>query len=195
MGSSFDNSSVTQLCQEGPKTTDTMAAILMVAGVVAIGVLLTISIRGKIARRNADRPTGRELIDQVKSRAHTGAGQDVAEQTAEMVNTARRLAAQLDNKAKRLEILIGEADRRIEALGGSATAAPVERTPESPKARKTAEPPPRPEPEDPAPEPPADPLTRAVYELADRGRNAIDIARELDEQVGKIELILALRAA
>ena len=191
-GPSFDNSSVTQLCQDGPKTTDTMAAILMVAGVVAIGVLLTLSIRGKIARRNAQRPTGRELIDQVKRRVHAaGRGQDVAEQTAEMVETARRLAAQLDNKAKRLEILIEEADRRLEAMGGTATAGPPRTTPEA-----DTEPSHRPEPEDAAPDdPPVDPLTRAVYELADQGRNAIDIARELDEQVGKIELILALRAA
>ncbi|MBL1219046.1 MAG: hypothetical protein D8M59_16325 [Planctomycetes bacterium] len=38
-----------------------------------------------------------------------------------------------------------------------------------------------------------DPLTSSVYELADRGRSPIEIARELDEQVGKVQLILALR--
>ncbi len=38
-----------------------------------------------------------------------------------------------------------------------------------------------------------DPVTVAVYEHADAGRTPIEIATELDEQVGKVELILALR--
>jgi hypothetical protein len=33
----------------------------------------------------------------------------------------------------------------------------------------------------------------AVYELADGGRDPVEIARALDEQIGKVELILALR--
>ena len=40
---------------------------------------------------------------------------------------------------------------------------------------------------------PADPVSRRSYELADEGRDALDIARSLDEQVGKVQLILALR--
>jgi hypothetical protein len=39
-----------------------------------------------------------------------------------------------------------------------------------------------------------DPLTRQIYELADEGQTPVEIARRLDEQVGKVELILALRA-
>ncbi len=38
-----------------------------------------------------------------------------------------------------------------------------------------------------------DPLSASVYELADRGRTPVQIAQYLDEQVGKIELIIALR--
>lgn len=38
-----------------------------------------------------------------------------------------------------------------------------------------------------------DPLTRTVYELADEGKTAVQIARQLDEHLGKVELILALR--
>ena len=41
---------------------------------------------------------------------------------------------------------------------------------------------------------PADSLSASVYELADRGRSIVEIAQYLDEQVGKIELILALRS-
>ena len=38
-----------------------------------------------------------------------------------------------------------------------------------------------------------DPLTRSVYNLADYGRTSLEIAQELDEQIGKVELILSLR--
>ena len=38
-----------------------------------------------------------------------------------------------------------------------------------------------------------DPLTEEIYELADAGRTPVEIAQHLAEQVGKVELILALR--
>ncbi len=38
-----------------------------------------------------------------------------------------------------------------------------------------------------------DPSLPSVYELADTGYQPIQIAQELDEQVGKVELILSLR--
>jgi len=40
-----------------------------------------------------------------------------------------------------------------------------------------------------------DPLTASVYELADRGLQSVAIAQNLDEHVGKVELILALRSS
>lgn len=42
---------------------------------------------------------------------------------------------------------------------------------------------------------PTDPLADSVYQLADDGLGPEQIARQLDEHVGKVELILALRAA
>jgi hypothetical protein len=46
----------------------------------------------------------------------------------------------------------------------------------------------------PAPgEEPVDPVTRCVYELADKGLEPMAIARQLDQHIGKVELILALR--
>ena len=38
-----------------------------------------------------------------------------------------------------------------------------------------------------------DPLKRRIYELDDTGHTSVEIATELGEHVGKIELILALR--
>jgi hypothetical protein len=157
-----------------------IAPVLMLLGVVTIGVFLTISIRGRISRRQIRAVPPREQIEQIKERATSRAATTSA--TADMVQTARRLAAQLDNKAARLERLIADADERLARLEAyGADAAPATAAPDSP---------PRPDPfEEAAP----DPLTRSVYELADNGHEPVDIAQRLDEQIGKVELILALR--
>ncbi|MDX2115762.1 MAG: hypothetical protein SFZ24_09140 [Planctomycetota bacterium] len=47
----------------------------------------------------------------------------------------------------------------------------------------------------PAHEEPEDPMIRRAWELAQAGRSARDIAAELGEHIGKVELMLALRRA
>ena len=146
---------------------------------VAVGFFATLSIRARVARRIRERPSARELIEQHKaSRDRPG---DVRALSAEFVEAARRLSAQLDNKTHRLESLLREADDRIAALRGAV---------EPPAAEPPATKPPAADPQR-----VVDPLTRAVYEQADTGLSAVEIARHLDEQVGKVELILALRKA
>ena len=159
-----------------------LPAVVMVVVMVGFAIFMTFSIRGKISRRNAARPSARELVEQMKNHPRVVAG-DAQGYTAELHDTARRLSAQLDNKAHRLEKLIEEADQRIAALGPSAAAAP-------PATGAV------PIPATPAPsngEQRVDPLTEEIYELADAGRTSVEIAQRLDEQVGKVELILALR--
>jgi hypothetical protein len=164
--------------------------MMAVVAVVGIGVMLMISIRGKIARRNADRPSPRELIEQLKATGrHRGESQSAS---AELLESARQLAAKLDNKAARLEVLIQQADERISLmsqLSGTGGVAQDGRSltgvAEPDRARTPVA----------ASGPPLslDPLTQSVYELADTGYQPIQIAQELDEQVGKVELILSLR--
>ena len=155
------------------------AQVLVVIAIVGIGVVLTFTIRARIARRNAEQPSPRELIEQLK--ASRQRSDDVHTLSGELLDTAQRLGAQLDNKARHLESLIERADQRIAALSSSPAAIPP--------PLEGGEPAPR------APAPPGqlDPLTRAVYEHTDAGLHPVEIARRLDEQVGKIELILALR--
>ncbi len=143
--------------------------IVLAVAIVGVGFMLTIAIRARIARRNRERPSG------PRSDGQAGG--------AEMEDLARRLAAQLDDKAARLEVLLRQADERIEALG---TAVPGG----AGQSRGTRNSGPRPRAADPRS---SDPLARAVYEHADAGLTSIEIAQELDEQVGKVELILALR--
>ncbi|MHC4949066.1 MAG: hypothetical protein ACYTG1_12545 [Planctomycetota bacterium] len=155
-----------------------IAPVLLVAGVVALGVILTMSVRDKLARKSADAPTPRERIDQVKSAARRRV--EVETGQSEMLDTARRLAAHLDNKAERLEQLIGEAESCITRLS---SLLPTTGTPGRRGGRPAGN----------GADEPEHALADAVYEMADAGRDAVSIARELDEQVGKVELILALR--
>jgi hypothetical protein len=171
---------VLSLMPEGVTLHNTLAPLLMVVGVVALGMLLTFTIRSRIARRNRDRPSPRQVIERIKA-AHEGAD-DVNAAVSRLTDTARRLSAQLDNKARRLEVLLGEADERIAALSEPA-AAPAPPPPANGSRRPASGP------------PPMDPLTRSVYEHADAGLSPLEIAQQLDEQVGKVELILALRDA
>jgi len=98
---------------------------------------------------------------------------------AEQIHTVMRdaeelaglLAGQIDRQAARLERLITEADARIRRLERIEAATP------------------RP----PTREPAVDPLNQQVYEMADEGLPAVDIARQLNQHTGKVELILALR--
>lgn len=159
-----------------------LPAIIMVVAIVGFAIYTTFSIRGKIARRNAARPSARELVDQLKNHPRVVAG-DAQGLAAELQATAQRLGSQLDNKARRLEKLIEDADQRIAALETAprATAGSTLTQAGTPAPARTNG------------ERPVDALTREVYEHADAGRTAVEIAQQLDEQVGKIELILALR--
>ena len=162
-----------------------LPAVVMVVVLVGFAIFMTFSIRGKIARRNAVRPSARELVEQMRNHPRVVAG-DAQGFTADLHDTARRLAAQLDNKARRLEKLIDDADQRIAALGARPAATPPV-TGAVPPAATTADPPQT------NGERHMDQLTEEIYELADAGRNPVQIAQHLDEQVGKVELILALR--
>ncbi len=165
----------------------TLLPVFGVVGILGLAIIMMISIRGKIARRNSERPSPRELIEQLKAPlargGHAGRRLSGIGGGAELVETAQRRSAQLDNQARRLETLIEQADRRIAALSGSSVTPSTSSAATEPAAPAAAAP------ADPGP----DPLTKAVYAQADAGRTSIEIARELDEQVGKVDLILALR--
>lgn len=88
-----------------------------------------------------------------------------------------RLAANLDAKAARLERLIAQADERLNRLEDR-TAADTRARPER-RGGVTID--------------DTDPLNRRVYDLADRGLPPVEIAKQLSQQVGQVELILNLR--
>ncbi len=125
-------------------------------------------------------------------------------QSEAQAEAARTLGEQLDRKADRLERLISKAEalitkleqltppRSANASHKPASVAPSERL-EVKHERPLQTRPPTTSTAPPRETEPADSLRRAIYALADTGRSPLEIARELDEHVGKVELILALR--
>jgi hypothetical protein len=144
-----------------------------------------------------------------------GLTRDLQAMAVEIEALAKRLTAQVEEQALRLEKLIGEAEdaiARLEQVEAQARqAVPLTAKEQGIAAEMLAEATaPRtgaavgleaakPLPvvtvgvSAPRPYEPDDPLARNVYQLADSGLKPLEIARRLDEHVGKVELILALR--
>jgi hypothetical protein len=108
----------------------------------------------------------------------------------ELSEMTRQISAQLDTRAQKLEMLIQDADERIATLKQLERPAPASQK----SLHDWTEPAPAMTRNIPIPEP-AEDQHHAVYALADQGRSAGEIARELDRPRGEVELILALRPA
>ncbi|TVS03063.1 MAG: hypothetical protein EA423_08800 [Phycisphaerales bacterium] len=156
---------------------------LAIFGFVVLMYTLLRAYRRSAARRE-DRGTPREQIQGVREDAAKRGRASVDFAAAETLDMIERLSAQLDNKASRLEMLLAEADRRIDELHGLRRAAP----PASHPTRDVAD---RAERE--APGEGADPVRSRVYEMADRGVGADEIARAVQRPRGQVDLMLALR--
>ncbi|MFN9992698.1 MAG: hypothetical protein ACK54H_05075 [Phycisphaerales bacterium] len=82
----------------------------------------------------------------------------------EMQDLTRELIAELDRKSASLETQLREADAKIKALKTASQAAPAQ-----------------------------DPVKARVYQLADQGASALDIAKATGLPTGQVELMLGLR--
>jgi len=182
-----------------------IAPMLIVAGVVLLTIWAVASLRRRLAARGGESPSERVRARMEGLRERQSAQREVDSYAADAEELTRRLAAHLDNKAARIEELIAEATRagdRLAALleqsqARGASEQSSQRLPQRPQDER------RPswvaseaaEDEHPEPRSPTDPVKRRVYELADEGLPPVEIARELEEHIGKVELILALRSA
>ena len=167
------------------------SSLLLVAGLLLITLYLLMSIRKRYKQRS--RQTGpHEQIEKV--RQMRGMHGDLEDLMVEIEQLAKRIGAQLDAKAIQLERLLDEAQQMVKDLQaakqeGSAHQ-PTENLLDTATPQGNQE-----KSEQPGESYPDDPLARSVYALADEGFDSSDIALKLDEHVGKVELILALRSA
>jgi hypothetical protein len=161
----------------------TLPPLLMVVGIVLLIILIMMNMRGRRLRRAEASLTARERIDKLKAEAGTRGGDAAA--AAETLDQVQRMSGQLNARAAYLQRLIELADARIAQLRRLDDAPATEAPPRSsremePRTVNRAD-------------APTDPLTRQVYDLADANVSSVDIARRLQEEIGKVELILALR--
>lgn len=155
-------------------------------GIAAVGILFIIMAMFSLGRarkgKAASRDSARDHVD--RAREKHGVRTELEALMVDINRMARDLGGQLDAKIIRIEKANQEADERIAQLQAlrdelndphaMKNAASQLVTPQA-DAETT------------------DPLTKQIYALADQGRGPADIAQQLDEHVGKIELILALR--
>jgi len=168
--------------------------LLMVAGVTALGVLIGVLLRARSAQVGSVRAFEAAALQQGEQARQQI--EDVRSRVAELIGVAQRLSARLDEKMARLEELLALAEQRLVIIDRAAAAmsssprpqvtstasapvAAIEAKPDESQQSEALE---------------ADPATKAIYQLADLGRPPLEIAQELNEHVGKIELVLALRA-
>jgi hypothetical protein len=158
-------------------------------------VLVTTALIMRLARRRGKSMPITPVEHLERIRQAKGMRGDLEALMVEIEQMAKRLGAQLDVKAMRLEKLVQQADERIRVLEQMKASGPLaDDLRDALREALTAEPG-QPGSSQPAidPGPPSDPLALNVYKLADAGHTSIEIARQLHEHVGKVELILALR--
>jgi len=162
--------------------------------VFLLGVVLLVFIMMRLsARRNRQSgPTAqsqaREQVAKLKEE-HAVKG-DMRELMVELQDLSRNINAQIDTRFAKLEVSIRAADERINLLERLSRAAQGRQTLDTVVSGDDETPPSTPE------HPPAGlpelPHGR-IYDLADGGRDSIQIARETGKTPGEIELILSLR--
>ncbi|MFI4883527.1 MAG: hypothetical protein ACIAQU_13180 [Phycisphaerales bacterium JB064] len=181
--------------EQSPSGAQQMAQwVLLAAGMVII-IWVLLRLQWKRQRRTFDQSPVAEMRQTLIDRQAEG------ERAAEVAEMVRDLAARLETRAARLEALIDQADERIEKLEARVAAnglsenmsAARPATPQASNGQPTDPWDDQPQPAAPARGDASDPLHQEVYDLADNGHTPLAIARRLDQQVGTIELILALR--
>ena len=174
-----------------------MEDLLLLLGVLLIILSLFMLMRKRMQRRRGGKNiTAREQLERMKDeKAVRG---DLQQLMVELEQLTRRFSAQLDAKAVHLEKLLREADQRIDRLEQLQQVQPPAQQDHAPSLQLHGAVEPQPaQAEPPAPDEPHDEqaqFRRSVYELADQGLEPLQIAQKLDEHIGKIELMLALRS-
>ncbi len=138
-------------------------------------VLLMSSVRRRLRQheREVDRSSPQREPPRVTPKVHLR--RDLESLIGELQELSRKISAQIDTRFAKLEASIRDADRRIAVLNRLTRQRAEERgeadaEPEDHDARHTV-----------------------VYELADAGFSAVEIARDVGKTPGEVELILNLR--
>jgi len=162
---------------------------------LAFGVAMLTAVSLRVwyrRRRRSKQSTGRSARERLNEMTAQHDRDSLESLMVEVQELTRTCTAQIDNRSRRLEAMIESADQRLADLRAALAA-----------SQQAAARPPAPEVHTP-PAPPRtprlaldgdlDPFAERVFELNRAGLSPVDIAKKLGEQVGKIELILAMEA-
>lgn len=177
----------------------------------ALGILLitTTLLRRwvKKSRASRNRDPHETLRDQRETLQNRAERDSLEKLMVEVQELTRVCAAQIENRATKLEHLIELADQRLAELERATNQRPapapvaaereraVETRSASPSSGRSRDWSAEGDEEPASPAQRRDQLAERVHELSAMGLKSVEIARQLDEQVGKVELILALRSA
>ena len=171
---------------------------LLLLGVALVTTSLLWRVRRRRRAAAMDEESRDEQLERLKQQR--GIRGDLEDLMVEIEQLAKRMSAHLDAKTMHIEKLLAEADAKIEAIerlnrsaltgdGAPASHDLLRANPETvangvdQAVHATRD----------VGSQVADPLAATIYEMADEGMDADAISRKLEEPIGKIELILALR--
>ena len=189
---------VTTLLFELPES---LMHLVLILGILLILISLMMSMK-KRRNKSASRVTAHEHLDRLKNKH--AVKNDLETLMVEIEELGKRLSHQIDAKTIALERLLDEAELRITQLSSLTSPenpAPAPAKPsifQSQMENSTANPTAT-HPVQAASTPPVTTKQMAktdfirIYQLADAGNSPQQIAQEVGEHIGKIELILALR--
>ena len=151
----------------------------MVMLVLAIGGLTLVMLSTRRRIRESQRSSRTSSRREQEARAT----RDIEQVMLELDQLSRQVHGRLDTKLAKLEAVIRDADQRIDRLSrlnraDSGPALEITLDQEDPRCPSSVEP---------------DNRHVAIYRLADAGKSAAQIAQDVGQHVGEIELILALR--
>ena len=161
--------------------------------VFLLGVVLLVFIMMRLAarkKRQSGPASQSHARDQVaKLKEEHAVKSDMRELMVELQDLSRNINAQIDTRFAKLEVSIRAADERINLLERLLGAAQGRQTLDTLVSGDDETPPAPQQAQAGVPEPPHG----RIYDLADGGRDSIQIARETGKTPGEIELILSLR--
>ncbi|RMD62599.1 MAG: hypothetical protein D6824_06545 [Planctomycetota bacterium] len=177
-----------------------LATMLLTAGVAVLTLWAVLALRRRLRRRrqSARTPTKPPTASVSQSRVDRQRA-EIEQLMVDAEELVRRLAALLDNKAARAEQTLDRLEARLREVERHAALLPSDpasaRMRPNSSAPETAAQPTAPASVLETTTAPMDPLREEVVKLAGEGLTPVEIASRLNEQVGKVELILALHNA
>ncbi|MFQ5490763.1 MAG: hypothetical protein ACE5GE_08595 [Phycisphaerae bacterium] len=165
-------------------TNDQIARVALIMAVS--GILLVLTRRRIRQAQNSPKTYAREQVSRL--REERSLMSDIDELMAQLETVSRQLQARLDTKFAKLEKVIRDADARADRLERL-----LRRAADIPGLDLTVDDDTAPPASDPTP--PADPHRAEIYRLTDEGLSPRQIAQKLDQTIGEVELILALKKA